>query len=136
MSLNRILIAEDNEGDVFLIREAFQRAGIEAELVLARDGVDAITELETASAGPGFQLLILDLNLPRKSGLDVLKHFRKSGCPLPPVLIVSSSDWNKDREATLALGASVFFTKPMDYDQFLDIGALAKSLIESPKPAA
>jgi len=127
MNLHRqlhILIAEDDENDAFLIERAFQEAGIENPLQLVRDGQEAIEYLEAArrSAERGEHrapvLLMLDLKMPRMTGMDVLRWLH--GQPILkclPVIVFSSSANQSDVERTYLLGANAFVTKPSSTEQ-------------------
>ena len=130
-----IFVVEDNRADVFLLREALQYAGVRADLRIATDGERAIAvideiEADIETACPA--LLILDLNLPKIPGSEVLEHLRKGGkCRQIPVLIVSSSDSDEDRTRTAQLGADRYFRKPSGYDEFLKVGEVVRDMLES-----
>lgn len=77
----RIFLAEDNDGDVFLVRRALEKHGLPYEMVVARDGEEALRLLEVAGASgsePAPELILLDLNLPRMDGAQLLHRIRKS----------------------------------------------------------
>jgi len=128
----QVLVIEDNRADVFLIRDALRTADIDAEIHVVTDGEAAVAFFERVdadSAGVCPSLVILDLNLPRKRGVDVLRHMRQSRrCAEAPVLVVTSSDSHHDREAALALGANAYFRKPSEYDSFMQLGDVARQL--------
>ncbi len=114
-----VLYAEDDANDVFFLRRAFQAAGIDNPIEVARDGQEAADYL--ARAGSGEQglrlawpcLFILDLKMPRLSGLEVLAWLRqKSHLPRVPVIVFSSSAFDRDVEEAFALGANAFVVKP------------------------
>jgi DNA-binding response OmpR family regulator len=80
-------------------------------------------------------LILLDLNLPKTSGADVLKHLRESSrCKHAKVLIVSSSTLARDRSSVEDLGISGYFKKPTDYAEFMKLGPLVKALLETRHP--
>lgn len=120
-----IVIAEDNPADVLVIRMALDRAVPDYDLKLFEDGVSILTyvdELERGG-GPWPDLMLLDLNMPKAGGLEVMQRLR--GCPAyvyTPVIIITSSARPKDRADALALGAAHYFLKPDDFDKFLTIG--------------
>jgi two-component system response regulator len=129
----RILLAEDNRADVMLIREALAVHRVEHELVVAGDGEVAL-RLVAHMGEPGEMacpdLLLLDLNLPRADGIEILRNFRQHPqCALTPVIVVSSSDMPRERESAAALGISRYFRKPADLQGFLEIGALIKDVL-------
>ena len=131
----RILIVEDNKTDVFLIREAIGGCRIDAEIDVVRDGQAAVTWFETVDeqhtdACP--DLILLDMNLPKRSGDEVLKHLRTStNCRHSKVLIVSSSDAPQDREAVETSGVAGYFRKPSSYDEFMKLGPIIRTLLNS-----
>jgi CheY-like chemotaxis protein len=132
-ALPQILIVEDNSADVFLIRAAIRRANIAADLHVLHDGEVAmqfIDRADNARAAPCPDILILDINLPRKSGGEVLEHLRKSvRCGHARVLVVSTSDSAADRETMSRLGANAYFHKPSDYVEFMKLGDVVKELL-------
>jgi CheY-like chemotaxis protein len=127
-----IVLVEDNPADVLLLREALASRGVESSLFVASDGDEAIRfidEIEkTRLRCP--DLIILDLNLPRKSGFEVLQKVRStSRCCETPVVILSSSGAARDREQAAQLGASYYIRKPSTLKDFLAIGAQLKSIL-------
>jgi CheY-like chemotaxis protein len=127
-----ILVAEDNPGDVFLIRRAFQRLGIPHELIIARDGAEALVLVAEAAAGKRqVDLLLLDLNLPRHDGAEVLAAVRRQeSMRLTPVILLTSSDSPFDHERCMRLGANRYFRKPSELAAFMELGPLALGLIQ------
>lgn len=128
-----MLLVEDNPADVFFVRAALAHEGIEGEIVVAHDGEKAIEFVEAAETNPAApcpQLILLDLNLPRTSGTDVLRRLRKSPrCSNVPVIIVTSSDAPSDRAETASLGASRYFLKPHNIDDYLKLGSVVKEVL-------
>ena len=126
-----IVLAEDNPGDVFLIRRALDGQQLSYELLVAKDGEDAIAYVTEAAAGTRrIDLLLLDLNLPRRDGREVLTRLRShSNLAATPVILLTSSDSPQDRESCLALGANRYFHKPSNLAAFMEIGKLAKELV-------
>src|SRR4051812_24873313 len=114
-----ILLAEDNPGDVFLVRRALEKHGLqEVDLVVVEDGQSALryierVDSEESTSAP--QIALLDLNLPRAAGTRILTRIRQSPrCSAIPIIIVTSSDSPLDRDAAAALGATGYFQKPGD----------------------
>jgi len=134
-----ILLAEDNAADVFLIREAFREHSLNVDLQVVEDGEAAISYIDRADSDSAMQApaaILLDLNLPRMDGRQVLSHIRHSvRCALVPVIVISSSSSPYDRENASLLGATEFFTKPLNYAEFLGIGKLVKDLLNQSKSA-
>ncbi|MCC6587983.1 MAG: response regulator [Bryobacterales bacterium] len=130
-----ILIVEDNEADVFLIREAIAEARIEAEITVVSDGHAATAFFDTADRDDEFacpDLVLLDLNLPKKPGFEVLRHKLASRrCQNARVVIVTSSDSAKDRAEARALGADAYFRKPSDFEAFMKLGDVVAGLASS-----
>ena len=126
---------EDSKADIFLVRESIAQARIAAEFQEVSDGEKAInflSQLEDDASLPCPDLIILDINLPRKPGRAVLAHLRKcarSGSI--PVLIVTSSNSDRDREEMESLGTRAYFRKPSEYDEFMKLGDLVGSLLTS-----
>lgn len=124
---------EDNPSDVFLIREALKLAEIDGEVEIAIDGEIAIqflkrTETDENARCP--ELLILDINLPRRKGSDVLRYMHSaSRCLRTRVLVVTSSDSSRDREEMNSLGTHAYFRKPSNYAGFMKLGPLARDLL-------
>ena len=129
---------EDNSGDVLLIREALKEHRITSELFVVNDGQKALEFLSGIEAGihPNCPvLLILDLNLPRKSGRELLAYIREtSRCAGIPVLVLSSSNAPADRQAALNLGARLYVRKPSDLSDFMAIGATIRELLSPGNP--
>jgi chemotaxis family two-component system response regulator Rcp1 len=120
-----ILLIEDNPGDVELIREALQSGKVLNHISLAVDGEDAMAFLNRESryaAAPRPDLIMLDLNLPKKNGFEVLKEIR--GNPRlsrVPVIILTSSQADRDILKSYDLHANCFVSKPVDVDEFLSV---------------
>jgi CheY-like chemotaxis protein len=131
--LRHVLIVEDNPADVFLIRAAIETANIHASLHVVKDGEQAVrffdeTEADITAPCPG--LVVLDINLPRKQGGDVLRHIRQGRkCGNVIVIAVSTSDSAQDREQMMNLGANGYFRKPSEYVDFMKLGDIIKRLL-------
>ena|SRR5215471_16953342 len=140
MTLARILLIEDSEPDVCLVREALEQNGVEYDLLVLSDGesgVDFIQRLDGDGVGPSPRLILLDLNLPRKSGAQVLECIRKSAaCSNVPVVILTSSDSPKDKAITTQLGATEYFRKPSRLDEFMRLGPLVQRILGARSTAA
>jgi CheY-like chemotaxis protein len=125
------VLAEDNPGDVFLIRRALDGQSLFYDLVVAKDGAEAIRYVAEAAAGERrIDLLLLDLNLPKRDGGEVLSELRNhANLSHVPAIVLTSSSSPQDRERCLRLGASRFFQKPSDLLRFMEIGRLVKELV-------
>jgi two-component system, chemotaxis family, response regulator Rcp1 len=129
----RILLAEDNPGDAFLVQQALSSRKLNYTLRTAADGELALKLLEDAEAGQStFDLLLLDLNLPKVPGERILERVRQSEHLKPlPVIVVTSSDSPKDRARVAALGANRYFRKPSDLRAFLTLGGVVEEVYAS-----
>jgi CheY-like chemotaxis protein len=119
-TLRPILLVEDNPVDVDLTRRAFKRRSLLSPLQVARDGEDALAILASWENGqPPPAVILLDLKLPRLSGIEVLRRIRahpRFGT-LAVVVLTSSAETN-DVRAAYAAGASSYVVKPVDFDEF------------------
>jgi CheY-like chemotaxis protein len=130
----RILLAEDNDGDIFLVRRALEKRGLPHELVVARDGEDALKLLEraeTAAKPEAPDLILLDLNLPKVAGPQLLPRIRKMEVfSATPVIVLTSSESPTDRESAMALGANLYFRKPTDLAEFMQLGEVVEKILQ------
>jgi DNA-binding response OmpR family regulator len=128
-----ILIVEDNSADVYLIRAALQQAGIEAQVHVAKDGEQAMRFFDEADGSPERpcpSVVILDINLPKKHGGEVLEYMRGKKCAGSLVVAVSTSDSARDREEMARLGADRYFRKPSEYGEFMKLGGVVRELLK------
>lgn len=122
-----IFIAEDNPADVYLLRMALEDTGEAAvELIVAGDGEEAMDFVwrrgRFADAATP-DLIVLDLNLPKSDGGDILRGIRQSETfRHVPVVVLTSSDSPRDRTTAVKLGANWYLTKPSDLEAFLGLG--------------
>ncbi|MGA3073967.1 MAG: response regulator [Bryobacteraceae bacterium] len=137
-----ILLAEDNPADVYLVREALREHGVECALRVASDGAEMlrmISSEQALSEGRRLGLIILDLNLPRHDGSEILQRLSETReLAHVPVVVLTSSDSPRDRLVASQFGAACFLRKPSNLEQFLSLGAVFKDLLEHKKarPAA
>ena len=127
-----LLLAEDNLPDALLVREAIRMENLPLEVSIAPDGERAIHLIMTAEKDPEAlcpHVLVLDINLPRIDGFEVLRRIRASEkFKNLPVIVVTSSDSPADRRQAAALGAR-YFRKPVTYDEFIKIGAVLRQFL-------
>lgn len=124
-----VLLAEDNPGDVLLIREALRESGVEFDLTVRKDGELMLSHIEQIDRGETVcpDVVLLDLNLPKTSGHALLERIRSGGtCKGVPVIIVTSSDSFRDRDLAVRLGANAYFRKACDYEAFMLLGDVVK----------
>jgi two-component system, chemotaxis family, response regulator Rcp1 len=121
----QILLVEDNPADVRLLEEAFKESRIESRLSVVPDGVEALAFLRREgrySAAPQPDLVVLDLNMPRKDGRQVLTEMKADPqLRIIPVMILSSSSLQEDQRMAATLGAVRYIIKPHDFSQFLQV---------------
>jgi chemotaxis family two-component system response regulator Rcp1 len=130
----RIWLAEDNPGDVRLFREALNNRAFRCELTVAEDGQKAIAMVRNALAdqtAPRPDLIVLDVNLPRHNGDEVLRHIRsQSAFEGIPVIMLTSSASPADQVTAGALGANLYIQKPSDLEGLATIGRLIERLLK------
>lgn len=128
-----LLLVEDNAADAMLVEEAIQMHDVPVDLHIVVDGEEAIAFIERAERDPQSpcpDMVLLDLNLPKRSGTDVLQRIRGSErCKHVPVVILTSSDSPKDREDASRLGADRYFRKPTDYDGYMKVGTVLNEIL-------
>jgi CheY-like chemotaxis protein len=129
---SRLLIIDDNEADLFLIKEALRRESLDCEIVSLTDGAQAIAYLCSPGAvAERPDCIVLDLNLPKVRGDQVLKAIREHP-PMAdvPILVWSSSLGTEAGSVRDQSGPALFIEKPSDLREFLAIGAKIRSLLE------
>jgi CheY-like chemotaxis protein len=120
-----VLLVDDDAGDVMLVREAFEDHKVGNVLSVVSDGVEAMQYVrqEGSYADVGRpDLMLLDLNLPRKSGIEVLAEIK--GDPLLstiPIVVLTTSEAEEDIVRAYKLHANAYITKPVDFEQFSQI---------------
>lgn len=120
-----VLLVEDNPVDVDLTKRAFARRKLTNPIEVARDGEEALACIARWEAGaPTPLVILLDLKLPRVSGLEVLAQWKAHAVSRAiPVVVLSSSAEDKDIQAAYLLGANSYIVKPVDFAKFLDVAA-------------
>lgn len=125
-----VLLAEDNAADVYLIREALKEHEVACTLRIARDGRDVLALIGASETAWRPDLIILDLNLPRHDGIEVLEKLKSTPAVMRvPVVVLTSSDSPRDRMTANELGATCYLRKPSNLEQFLELGAVFKELL-------
>jgi len=120
-----ILLVEDNPGDVRLTKEALKDAKVLNEIYVAKDGVEAMEFLHkqgSCAEAPTPDMILLDLNLPRKDGREVLAEIKKDPqLKHIPVIILTTSKAEEDIIRSYNLHANAYITKPVDLNRFVEI---------------
>ena len=120
-----VLLVEDSPGDVRLTREALKDAKVHISLHVATDGIEAMAYLERTGShvnAPRPDLILLDLNLPKKDGREVLKEIKESpSLRIIPVVILTTSSSDADVLQSYHLHANCYISKPVDLDGFLKV---------------
>jgi DNA-binding response OmpR family regulator len=117
-----ILMIEDDEGHARLIERNIRRAGVRNEILHFSDGASTfahLKELEKEPADATPILVLLDLNLPDVSGIDILEYLKNDGhLRVAPVIVLTTTDDEAEIKRCYDLGCNVYITKPVDYEQF------------------
>jgi two-component system, response regulator len=129
-SPGKLLLVEDNPDDEALMLRAIKKANVKEEIVVVRDGAEAVRYLHETAAneleGNGSlpRVVFLDLKLPRLDGLEVLKRIRQHPATrLLPVVILTTSGQEEDLHKSYQLGASSFVRKPMSYSELINVAS-------------
>jgi two-component system response regulator len=127
MNKKIILLVEDNPDDVTLTMRALKKSNIMNEIVVARDGVEALDFLFGTGQYAGRdtktnpQVILLDLKMPKLDGLEVLRRIRADARTQPlPVVVLTTSSEDRDRIESYKLGANSYVRKPVDFNQFVE----------------
>jgi two-component system, response regulator len=119
MEPRSLMLVEDNADDEKLALRALRLSGYKSVPLIARDGAEALQVLQDLPASKLPALILLDLKLPKLSGFEVLERLRKDAKTRDlPVVIMSSSDEQRDVEDCYRLGANSYIRKPVDFDGF------------------
>ncbi|MCY7291700.1 MAG: response regulator [Ferruginibacter sp.] len=120
-----ILLVEDNEGDIYLVTEALEEGKIVNKISVARDGKEALDFLDKKGKYEKEELpdlILLDVNLPKKNGHEVLEYIKeKEALKQIPVIMLTTSSAEKDILMSYKNHANCFITKPVDVDNFLKV---------------
>ncbi len=121
--INEILLVDDNAGDIRLTLEAFKEARLSKRVSVVRDGVEALAYLRRErqyNCAPRPDLVLLDLNMPKKDGRDVLRDVKSDPkLKMIPIIVLTTSAAPSDVVRSYDLHANCYIQKPADYDQFL-----------------
>lgn len=120
-----ILLVEDSAGDIRLTREALSEAKVANNLAVARDGIEALAYLRREGShgdAPRPDIILLDLNMPRMDGRELLEHIKAdASLAAIPVVVLTTSKAEEDIVRSYQLHANCYITKPVDLEQFLKV---------------
>jgi len=126
--VHAILLVEDNPADIKITERALRESALPVELIVVRDGQEAVEYLTRSgmhasnAAWRRPDLILLDLNLPRLSGQEVLRRIRATpGLQTVPVIVLTTSRREEDVQAVYAAGGNTYIEKPGDFDRFIDV---------------
>lgn len=126
--VHAILLVEDNPADIKITERALRESALPVQLIVARDGQEAMDYLQqnAASSADGAwrrpDLILLDLNLPRLSGHEVLRKIRSmADFQTVPVIVLTTSRRDEDVREVYAAGANTYIEKPADFDRFIEV---------------
>ena len=141
-----ILLAEDDEGHANLIQRNLQRAGVVNGIVHVKDGQEALDYLRGQGAHANRpagvpMLVLLDVNMPRVNGVDVLREIKRNPTTaVLPVIMLTTTDDPREVQRCYELGCSVYLTKPVQYAEFVEaikrLGLFLETIKPPPAPAA
>lgn len=126
--LMRVLLVEDNLHDIEITQRAFSKGSVKAKLIVVRDGQQALDYLNhrgkfhPPNISPAPEMILLDLNLPRMNGLEVLRHIKADEhLRSIPVIVLTVSDRKEDIAPSYAMGANTFIQKPVAFKDFMKV---------------
>lgn len=137
----KILLVEDNEGDIVLTLEALKEVKVSNILSVVRDGEEALQYLRKEGRFNNAEtpdLILLDINLPKIDGKEVLEEIKRDELLMTiPVVILTTSDAEKDIQDSYSLHANCFITKPVDFEKFIEVVRMTNdfwiSIVQLPK---
>lgn len=116
-----ILICDDDEDDVYLLKSVMEECGIKNPIVYAKNGLEAIANLNSPTLQNKIGLVLLDLNMPKMDGREVLKAVKSDGLLRRiPIVVLTTSSASEDIDNCYSMGANCFITKPASYENFND----------------
>jgi CheY-like chemotaxis protein len=126
----RIFVAEDNPADVDLLRRSLEEHGAAYRLDVASDGAEALHLVEVFLQSAIPDLILLDLNLPKHDGIEILKRVRRHRrLDSVPVIVLTSSDSPKDRMSAMQLGITRYLRKASSLEEVMAIGAIINEVL-------
>lgn len=131
-----ILVVDDDEVDVMAVRRVFVKASITNPVFVARDGIEALRMLRTDAVPAAHRLVLLDLNMPRMNGLELLYEIRRDPALRElTVVVLTTSNEDRDRVEACQLGVAGYLVKPLTFHAFAEVMAtLHKAWTVSDRP--
>ena len=127
----RMLLIDDNDADVYLLRRALEKVGLTIEFTVLKDGAEGLAFAhgqDESAARP--VLVVLDLNLPKTGGAEVLRAMKGNpALALVPVVVMSSSASKSEQAVIAELGVTKYFTKPPDLAGFMKVGEMFRKIL-------
>ena len=131
-----ILLVDDDEVDVMTVKRAFSRANITNQLYVANDGIEALTMLRSDGIPAARRLVLLDLNMPRLSGIEVLREIRADpALQALTVVVLTTSNEDRDRVEAFQLNVAGYLLKPVTFHAFAEVMSMLNkywTLMEMP----
>lgn len=128
----QILIVEDNHLDALVLKRALTEHDVDYHAVVITDGDEAIEYLLVCPPERKPDLIVIDLNLPRQDGIEVLKRYRMSPSFVETrIVVLTSSDSASDRHRADTIGVDAYLRKPMFLEDFIKLGGILRRLLES-----
>jgi len=134
-----LVVIEDNPADVQLLELALADAGLDCEFTFISDGRQAMDWVHLQATSPDATkpgVIVLDLNLPKHDGIEILEAMHRTGLGTLPVLVLSSSPSPRDAARVTAFPNARYMTKPVDLDGYATLSAVLRQMIEQPSAAA
>ncbi len=117
-----ILLVDDDEVDVMTVRRAFQKANISNPVFVASNGVEALELLRSGQIPPHRRLVLLDLNMPKMNGIELLREIRKdSDLKMITVVVLTTSNEDRDRVEAFELNVAGYLLKPVTFNTFAEV---------------
>ena len=137
--LMHVLLVEDNPGDALLIQEAIQASSVDCQITVARDGEVALAMLSGAANAPALSrpdLVLLDLNLPKMNGHEVLKELKTCDALRPiPVMVLTSSRAERDVSIAYDLHCNAYFCKPSTFAEYVQLTRIVTAFWQKAVPS-
>lgn len=119
-----ILLVDDDEVDVMTVKRAFTKANISNQIYVATDGIEALAMLRGDTLPPARRLVLLDLNMPRMNGIELLREIRKDPeLQALTVVVLTTSNEDRDRVEAYQLNVAGYLLKPVTFHAFADVMA-------------